>query len=153
MNKENISRVQRQLAHIMRSNGERCTRKRVRTVRRGAQRNGPVERPVPRSAPTLLVRPVKAGVSSGSQSRQGKNQEPCSSDGREEGNQISEAHRQRHESMTASHRAAAEANAEVAPKVSGPGGRARNRKGEGSKRQRTLAHTLCLSGGVGAAAR
>src|SRR5215470_5904348 len=44
--------------------------------------------------------------------------------------------------MTASHRAAAQANAEVAPKVTGPGGRARNRKGEGSKRQRMLADTV-----------
>jgi len=43
-----------------------------------------------------VVCPVKAGVFSGSQSRQGKSQEPCSSDGREEGNRISEAHRQQH---------------------------------------------------------
>jgi len=38
----------------------------------------------------------KASVFSESQSHQGKSQRPCSSDGREEGNQISEAHRQSH---------------------------------------------------------
>jgi len=43
--------------------------------------------------------------------------------------------------MAASHRAAAQANAQVAPKVSGPGGRARNREGEGSIEGRRLADT------------
>ena len=42
------------------------------------------------------VRPAKADAFSGSESRQGKSQEPCSLDGREEGNRISEAHRQCH---------------------------------------------------------
>ena len=55
--------------------------------------------------------------------------------------------------MTASHRAAAQANAEVAPKVRSPGGRACNWKGEGSRPHRTLADTVWSSGGVGAAAR
>ena len=55
--------------------------------------------------------------------------------------------------MSASHRAAAQANAEVAPKVRSPGGRARNREGEGSMEGRTLADTMLHSGGVGAAAR
>jgi hypothetical protein len=40
------------------------------------------------------VRPVKAGMVSRSQSCQGKNQKPCSWDGRYEGNRLSEAHRQ-----------------------------------------------------------
>src|SRR5437879_440511 len=44
--------------------------------------------------------------------------------------------------MTASHRAVAQANAQVAPKVSGPGGRARIREGEGSIDGRRLADTI-----------
>src|SRR6516165_7928057 len=44
--------------------------------------------------------------------------------------------------MTASHRAAAQANAEVAPKVRSPGGRARIREGEGSIESRRLADTI-----------
>jgi len=55
--------------------------------------------------------------------------------------------------MMASHRAAAQANAEVAPKVRSPGGRACNRKGEGRRARRTLAEAVCPSGGVEAAAR
>ena len=55
--------------------------------------------------------------------------------------------------MTASHRAAAQANAEVAPKVRSPGGRACNREGEGSRVRRKLANMTYSSGGVGAAAR
>jgi hypothetical protein len=55
--------------------------------------------------------------------------------------------------MTASHRAAVQANAEVAPKVRSPGGRARNREGEGSMEHRRLANTMSHSGGVVAAAR
>ena len=38
--------------------------------------------------------PGKVGMFSRSQSCQGKNQEPCSLDGRYEGNRLSEAHRQ-----------------------------------------------------------
>jgi hypothetical protein len=41
----------------------------------------------------------------------------------------------------------------VAPKMSGPGGRARNREGEGSIEGRRLADTILDSGGVVAAAR
>jgi hypothetical protein len=44
--------------------------------------------------------------------------------------------------MTASHRAAAQANAEVAPKVRSSGGRARIREGEGSIESRRLADTI-----------
>ena len=40
------------------------------------------------------VCPAKAGMFSGSQSCQGKNQKPCSLDGRYKGNRLSEAHRQ-----------------------------------------------------------
>jgi len=55
--------------------------------------------------------------------------------------------------MTASHRAAAQANAQVAPKVKSPGGRVRNREGEGTIERRRLADTTPDSGGVVAAAR
>ena len=41
-----------------------------------------------------VVCPGKAGIYNRDQSRQGKNQEPCSLDGRYEGNRLSEAHRQ-----------------------------------------------------------
>ena len=51
---------------------------------------GPNESRVSRS----VVCPGKAGMFSRSQSCQGKNQEPCSLDGRYEGNRLSEAHRQ-----------------------------------------------------------
>jgi hypothetical protein len=54
--------------------------------------------------------------------------------------------------MVASFQAVAQANAEVAPKVSSPGGRACNRKGEGSMGRRTLADAADHSGGVGATA-
>lgn len=50
--------------------------------------------------------------------------------------------------MAASHRAATKVNAEVAPKVSSPGGRARNREGEGSMGRRSLVDTATHSGGV-----
>ena len=55
--------------------------------------------------------------------------------------------------MMASLQAVAQANAQVAPKVSSPGGRACNRKGEGSMARRTLADAVDHSGGVGATAR
>jgi hypothetical protein len=55
--------------------------------------------------------------------------------------------------MVASHRAVAQANAQVAPKVRSPGGRACNRKGEGSTARRSLAEATGCSGGVGATAR
>jgi hypothetical protein len=41
-----------------------------------------------------VVCPAKAGMFSGSQSREGNNQKPCSLDGRYEGDRLSEAHRQ-----------------------------------------------------------
>ena len=49
-----------------------------------------------RASPRPYVCPGKVGMFSGSQSHQGKNQKPCSSDGRREGNRPSEAHRQIH---------------------------------------------------------
>ena len=41
-----------------------------------------------------VVCPAKAGMFSRRQSCKGKNQKPCSLDGRYEGNRLSEAHRQ-----------------------------------------------------------
>ena len=55
--------------------------------------------------------------------------------------------------MAASHRAAAQANAVVAPKVRSPGGRACTREGEDSRTDRHLTGTVGYSGGVEAAAR
>ena len=55
--------------------------------------------------------------------------------------------------MIASHRAVAQANAQVAPKMRGSGGRVRIREGEGSIECRRLADTIPDSGGVVAAAR
>jgi len=54
--------------------------------------------------------------------------------------------------MVASLQAVAQANAQVAPQVSSPRGRACNRKGEGSMGRRTLADAADHSGGVGATA-
>jgi hypothetical protein len=54
--------------------------------------------------------------------------------------------------MVARFQAVAQANAEVAPKVRRPRGRACNRKGEGSMGRRTLAAAADHSGGVGATA-
>jgi hypothetical protein len=54
--------------------------------------------------------------------------------------------------MGASLQAVAQANAQVASKVSSPGGRACNREGEGSMGRRRLADAADHSGGVGATA-
>jgi hypothetical protein len=54
--------------------------------------------------------------------------------------------------LLASPQAVAQANAQVAPTGRSPGGRACNRKGEGSLIHRTLADAAGHSGGVGATA-
>ena len=54
--------------------------------------------------------------------------------------------------MGASHQAVTKVNVEVASKVRDPGGRARDRDGEGSTRRRNLADTTLSSGGVEATA-
>jgi hypothetical protein len=53
----------------------------------------------------------------------------------------------------ASHRAVTKVNAQVAPKVRSPGGRACIREGEGSTSRRRLAGATARSGGVVATAR
>ena len=65
--------------------------RRLETVR--FQENGWQEPCESRGSRTVVC-PGKAGMFSRSQSCQGKNQEPCSLDGRYEGNRLSEAHRQ-----------------------------------------------------------
>jgi hypothetical protein len=65
--------------------------RRLETVR--FQENGWQEPYESRGSRTDVC-PGKVGMSSRSQSCQGKNQEPCSLDGRYEGNRLSEAHRQ-----------------------------------------------------------
>ncbi len=55
--------------------------------------------------------------------------------------------------MAASHRAVAQANAQVAPKVTSPGGRARNGKVKAASRVVGWLTRLLDSGGVVAAAR
>jgi hypothetical protein len=99
------------------------------------------------------VRPAKADAFSGSESRQGKSQKPCSLDGREEGNRISEAHRPRHlrEGGESPGRSAREHS-------SGPESEAPRRpspypEGAGSMTERNLAETDRHSGGVVVTAR
>ena len=57
------------------------------------QENGWQERYDGRLSRTVVC-PAKAGMFSGSQSREGNIQKPCSLDGRYEGDRLSEAHRQ-----------------------------------------------------------
>ena len=64
---------------------------RLETVR--FQENGWQEPYESRGSRTVVC-PVKAGMFSRSQSCQGKNQKPCSLDGRYEGDRLPEAHRQ-----------------------------------------------------------
>ena len=79
-----------------------------------------------------VVRPAKADVFSGRQSRRGKSQSPVAwMAGRRETDDLKPIDKAIF-GMVASHRAVTKVNAEVAPKVRSPGGRARNRKGEGS---------------------
>ena len=99
-----------------------------------------------------VVCPAKAGVFSRRETYQGKSQSPVArSAGGRETNLLKPL-----DSlicgMGASLQAVAQANAEVAPKVSSPRGRACNRKGEGSMGRRTLADAADHSGGVGATA-
>ena len=65
--------------------------RRLETVR--FQENGWQEPYESRDSRTVVC-PAKAGMFSGSQSREGNNQKPCSLDGRYEGDRLSEAHRQ-----------------------------------------------------------
>ena len=94
----------------------------------------------------------KAGVFSRRETYQGKSQSPVARRaGGRETNLLKPLDSLIY-GMRASFQAVAQANAEVAPKVSSPRGRACNRKGEGSMGRRTLADAADHSGGVGATA-
>ena len=99
-----------------------------------------------------VVRPAKAGVFSRRETYQGKSQSPVARRaGGRETNLLKPLDSLIH-GMGASLQAVAQANAQVAPKVRSPGGRACNWKGEGSMGRRTLADAADHSGGVGATA-
>jgi hypothetical protein len=99
-----------------------------------------------------VVCPAKAGVFSRRKAYQGKSQSPVA--WRAGGRETNLLKPLDHTicGMVASFQAVAQANAQVAPKVSSPRGRACNRKGEGSMGRRTLADAADHSGGVGATA-
>ena len=98
------------------------------------------------------VRPGKAGVFRRRETSQGKSQSPVArSAGGRETNLLKPLDSLIF-GMGASLQAVAQANAEVAPQVSSPGGRACNREGEGSMARRILADAASHSGGVGATA-
>jgi hypothetical protein len=99
-----------------------------------------------------VVCPAKAGVFSRRETYQGKSQSPVAwSAGGRETNSLKPLDNLIL-GMGASLQAVAQANAQVAPQVRSPGGRACNRKGEGSMGRRTLADAADHSGGVGATA-
>ena len=98
------------------------------------------------------VCPAKAGVFSRRETYQGKSQSPVA---RRAGGRETNLLKPLDSlicGMGASLQAVAQANAQVAPKVRSPGGRACNRKGEGSMGRRSLADAADHSGGVGATA-
>src|SRR5712691_4205372 len=99
-----------------------------------------------------VVCPAKAGVFSRRETYQGKSQSPVArrAGGRE--TNLLKPLDSLIFGMGASLQAVAQANAQVAPKVSNPGGRACNREGEGSMGRRRLADAADHSGGVGATA-
>ena len=99
-----------------------------------------------------VVCPAKAGVFSRRETYQGKSQSPVARRaGGRETNLLKPLDSLIY-GMRASFQAVAQANAQVAPKVSSPRGRACNRKGEGSMGRRRLADAADHSGGVGATA-
>lgn len=99
-----------------------------------------------------VVWPAKAGVFSRRETYQGKSQSPVArrAGGRE--TNLLKPLDSLIRGMGASLQAVAQANAQVAPQVSSPGGRACNREGEGSMDRRRLADAADHSGGVGATA-
>jgi len=108
--------------------------------------------PVAYSTARPVVRPAKAGVFSRRETYQGKNQSPVA---RRAGGRETNLLKPLDSlicGMGASLQAVAQANAQVAPKVRSPGGRACNREGEGSMGRRRLADAADHSGGVGATA-
>jgi hypothetical protein len=103
-------------------------------------------------AASTVVCPAKAGVFSRRKTYQGKSQSPVARRaGGRETNLLKPLDSLIY-GMRASLQAVAQANAQVASKVSSPGGRACNREGEGSMGRRRLADAADHSGGVGATA-
>ena len=79
--------------------------------------------------------------------------EPCSLDGREEGNRTSEAHRQRHRQDGGELPGRSAREHSGGPESEAPRRPSPHPEGEGSMRNRTLAETSPHSGGVGVTAR
>lgn len=94
------------------------------------------------------MRPVKAGVFSRRQSCQGKSQKPCSLDSKVMGDQDLEAYRQRHLKDGDESPGRSESEHIGGPENEKPGGRARNREGEGSRGSRKLTEAAVHSSGV-----
>jgi len=99
-----------------------------------------------------VVRPAKAGVFSRRKTYQGKSQSPVARRAGGRATNLLKPLDSLIQGMGASLQAVAQANAQVAPKVSSPGGRACNREGEGSMGRRRLTDAAVHSGGVGATA-
>ena len=115
-------------------------------------RDHSTEEPCAAKVACTVVCPAKAGVVRRRQTSQGTRQSPgARSAGGRESNLLKPL-----DSlilgMGASLQAVAHANAQVAPQVRSPGGRAGNREGEGSRDRRRLADAADHSGGVGATA-
>ena len=98
------------------------------------------------------VRPAKAGVFRRRQTSQGKSQRPVARRAGGRATNLLKPLDSLIHGMGASLQAVAHANAQVAPTVRSPGGRACNRAGEGSLGRRRLAEAADHSGGVGATA-
>src|SRR6266536_5780088 len=98
------------------------------------------------------VCPAKAGVFSRRETYQGKSQSPVARRAGGRATNLLKPLDSLIHGMGASLQAVAQANAQVAPKVRSPGGRACNREGEGSMGRRRLTDAAAHSGGVGATA-
>ena len=99
-----------------------------------------------------MVRPAKAGVFSRRKTDQGKSQSPVARRAWGRETNLLQPLDSLILGMGASVQAVAHANAQVAPPVRSPGGRAGNRAGEGSLGRRPLADAADHAGGVGATA-
>src|SRR5881409_50283 len=99
-----------------------------------------------------VVCPAKAGVFSRRKTSQGKSQSPVARRAGGRATNLLKPLDSLIHGMGASLQAVAQANAQVAPKVRSPGGRACNREGEGSMGRRRLTDAAVRSGGVGATA-
>src|SRR5215471_13149052 len=115
-------------------------------------RDRSTEEPCAAKVARTVVCPAKAGVFSRRKTYQEKSQSPVArrAGGRE--TNLLKPLDSLILGMGASPQAVAQANAQVAPQVKSPGGRACNGEGEGSMGRRSLAEAADHSGGVGATA-